>query len=162
MCFSLFVQKLKVQKMVQLSRNVSKAILICFFVSIGINGCKKDYTSVIPYVHVYFSFNPASYIELNIPGGAVSFSGIGFGGLIVFKDFEGSSTPLLAFDAACTYEVNPTIRVTVDGSGVAVCPKCKSQFILIGGGGSPVKGPAVEPLKQYQAQYANGSILVKN
>lgn len=162
MCFSLFVQKLKVLKMVQLSRHISKAILICFFISIGINGCKKDYTSVIPFVYVDFPFNPASYIELNIPGGSVFFPQYGFGGLIVFKDFEGSSTPLLAFDAACTHEISSTTRVAVDGSGVAICPKCKSQFILFGGGGSPVTGPASEPLKQYQAFYSNGRIFVKN
>ena len=148
--------------MVSFSRHIVKSILIFILVSIGINGCNKDYTSVIPYVPVNFSFNPTSHIELNIPGGAVYFSGYGFGGVIVFKDFDGSSSAFLAYDAACTNEISSTIRVTVDGSGVATCPKCKSQFILFGGAGSVTKGPAKEPLKQYQVLYSNGLISVRN
>jgi nitrite reductase/ring-hydroxylating ferredoxin subunit len=149
--------------MVQLSGKVLKTGLFCFFILIGINGCKDDYTSVIPYAVVNENFNLANNIELNIPGGSIYIKNSGFGGLIIFRDLAESSNPFLAFDAACTYEVLSTVRVEViEGSGLAKCPKCGSEFILFGGNGSPTKGPAVEPLKQYHTIYNGGRIIVSN
>lgn len=146
----------------QLSGKVFKTVLLAAFLLIGSNGCKKDYLSVIPYAIVDINFNPTSYIELNIPGGSVYFPGTGYGGVIIFRDLSESSNPFLAFDAACTHEISPQVRVTVDGSGVATCPKCGSQFILFGGNGSPIKGPAAQPLKQYRTAYIGGRITVRN
>jgi nitrite reductase/ring-hydroxylating ferredoxin subunit len=148
--------------MVQFPRRVYQTVLFCIFFLIGINGCKKDYTSVVPYVTVDMDFNPTNYIELNIPGGSAYFANVGFGGVIIFRDLIDSSNPFLAFDAACTYEVSSLIRVKADGSGTATCPKCGSQFILFGGNGSPVKGPASEPLKQYRTSFVGGRIGVRN
>lgn len=148
--------------MVQLSRNILKVILVCFFLLPGINGCKDEYTSVIPYVYVNVDINPVSFIELNIPGGSYYFGNSGYGGIIIFRDLVDNLNPFLAYDATCTYEVSSTVRVVADGSGIATCPHCHSQFILFGGNGSPTKGPAVEPLKQYHTSYINGRILVKN
>lgn len=146
----------------QLSGKVYKTVLLVFFLLIGLNGCKKDYVSIVPYVYVNFSFNPTSYIELNIPGGSVYLSNVGYGGIVVFRDLTDSSNPFLAFDASCTHEVSQKTRVTADGSGIATCPVCGSQFILFGGNGSPTKGPAVEPLKQYRTSYVGGMITVRN
>lgn len=148
--------------MAQLSVNRLKTVFICLFFLTGISGCKDDYTSVIPYATVNMDFNPTSYIEFNIPGGSVYFKNAGFGGIIIFRDQIDSSNPFLAFDAACTHEVSSTCRVTTDGSGIAECPCCGSQYILIGGNGSPVKGPAIEPLKQYRTSYTGGRIIVRN
>lgn len=148
--------------MVQFSGKGLKTVLICMFFITGISGCEDDYTSVIPYVRVDMNFNPTSYIEFNIPGGSVYFKSAGFGGLIVFRDQIDSSNPFLAFDAACTHEVSSTCRVTTDGSGIAECPCCGSQYILSGGNGSPVKGPAIEPLKQYRTSYTGGRIIIRN
>lgn len=148
--------------MSQLSGNVFKTVLFLAFLLIGSNGCKKDYVSIIPYMTVNIDINPATYIELNVPGGAVYFPNAGFGGVVIFRDLTDSSNPFLAFDCGCTHEVSQTVRVTVDGSGVATCPKCGSQFILFGGNGSPIKGPAVEPLKQYRTTYIGGRITVRN
>jgi nitrite reductase/ring-hydroxylating ferredoxin subunit len=143
----------------QLLGKIYKTVLFCFFILIGTNGCKDDYTSVVPYVYVNFDFNPTNYIELNIPGGFVYFKNAGFGGIIVFHDIDDT---FLAFDAACTHEISSTCRVVADGSGLATCPCCKSQFILFGGNGSPTKGPAIEPLKQYRASYTAGRIIIRN
>ncbi len=149
--------------MVQFSGKVYKTVLICFFILTGINGCKDDYTSVIPYVYVNENFNATSHIEFNIPGGSVYFKSYGFGGVIVFRDQIDSSNPFLAFDAACTHEVSSTCRVVAtEGSGIAKCPCCGSEFILFGGNGSPTKGPAIEPLKQYRTTYVGGRITVRN
>jgi nitrite reductase/ring-hydroxylating ferredoxin subunit len=158
----LFFNGIKIDKMVQFSRNVMKAFFIFIFLLIGINGCKDDYTSVIPYVYVEFSINPYTEIDLNIPGGSIYIPKQGYGGIIVFHDFVESSNPFLAFDAACTHEVVPSIRVIADGSGIATCTDCKSQFMLFGGSGSVNKPPAIEPLKQYHTYFSGGRIVIKN
>ncbi len=148
--------------MAQFSGKGLKTVLICLFFLTGISGCQDDYTSVVPYVSVNMPINPTNYIEFNIPGGSVYFKNAGFGGIIVFRDQIDSPNPFLAFDAACTHEVSSTCRVTTDGSGIATCPCCGSQYILSGGNGSPVKGPAIEPLKQYRTTYSGGLIVVRN
>jgi Rieske Fe-S protein len=139
------------------------SILIAVIILATTNSCKDDYNSVVPYAYVDMSVNPTNYIEFNIPGGSVYFPNAGFGGIIVFHDLVDSSNPFLAFDAACTYELSSTARVTAkDDSGVATCPVCGSQFILFGGNGSPIKGPAAEPLKQYRTSFSGGRIMIRN
>jgi nitrite reductase/ring-hydroxylating ferredoxin subunit len=158
----LFYKGIKIDKMVQFSRNLIKAFFVFILVSIGINGCKDDYTSVIPYVYVNLTINPSNIIELNIPGGSVYIPNNGYGGLLIFRDLVDSSNPFLAYDAACTYEVLSSVQVKSDGSGLATCPVCKSQFLLFSGSGSPSKPPASQPLKQYHTYFAGGLITVKN
>ncbi len=148
--------------MSRFSRNVYQAILISFFLWTGINGCKDDYMSVIPYVPVNMNINPTNFIEFNIPGGSYYFANQGFGGIIIFRDLTDSSNPFLSFDATCTNEISSNCRVTSDGSGLAECPCCGSQYILFGGNGSPTKGPATEPLKQYRTSFTGGRIIVRN
>jgi len=148
--------------MKQFSVKIYKTVLLCFFLFIGINGCKDDYVSVIPYEYVNFVINPTNIIELNIPGGSYYFGDEGYGGIIIFRDLADSTNPFLAYDAACTYEVSSTVRVVADGSGLATCPVCKSQFILFSGSGSPTKGPAIEPLRQYHTNYTGSRITVTN
>jgi Rieske Fe-S protein len=148
--------------MVLFSRNFMRVIFMVFFLSFGINGCKDDYTSVVPYIYVNFDINPTIHIELNIPGGSLYVPGWGFGGILIVRDALEGSSQYLAYDAACTHEVSSTCRVKADGSGTATCPCCGSQYILIGGGSSIVKGPATEPLKQYHAYFSGSRIQIKN
>ena len=146
-----------------ISRKACIIFLTGFFLLMATNGCKDDYNSVIPYIYVNMDVNPTTYIELNIPGGAAYFKNAGYGGILVFRDLVDSSNPFLAFDACCPFEVSSTTRVAVkDDSGVATCPVCGSQFILFGGNGSPIKGPASEPLKQYHTSFVGGRILIRN
>jgi len=148
--------------MFHLSRKIYSPILIIFFLLAGTNACKDEYNSVIPYVYVNMNFPITNIIELNIPGGSYYFPNQGYGGIIIFHDLIDSANPFLAFDAACTHEISTKTRVTADDSGIATCPVCKSQFILFGGNGSPIKGPASEPLRQYKTTYAGGRIIVSN
>jgi Rieske Fe-S protein len=148
--------------MFHLSRKLYSPLLVIFFLLAGTNACKDDYTSVIPYVYVDMNINPTNFIELNIPGGSYYFADEGYGGIILFRDLTDNSNPYLAFDAACTHEVSTTTRVVADASGIATCPTCKSQFILFSGNGSPIKGPAVEPLKQYHTSFIGGRIIITN
>jgi len=148
--------------MFHLSRKIYSSLLVIFFLLAGTNACKDDYTSVVPYVYVNMNINPTNFIELNIPGGSYYFADKGYGGVIVFRDLTDSSNPFLAFDATCTHEVSTTTRVVANDSGIATCPTCKSQFILFGGNGNPIKGPAIEPLRQYRTTYTGGRIIVSN
>jgi Rieske Fe-S protein len=149
--------------MVWFSRKKVVSFFMTLFLLMFLNGCKDDYESAIPYVYVNMAVIPTNYIEFNIPGGAYVFANAGYGGIIVFRDLVDSSNPFLAFDACCTHELSPSVRVEVkDDSGVATCPVCGSQFILFGGNGSPIKGPAAEPLKQYQTSYVGGRIMIRN
>jgi len=144
--------------MTKISGKVLKTVLICFFITLGINGCKDDYTSSIPYVYVQAELNLANRTELNPVGGYYKING-GYGGIIVFHDMDGN---FLAYDATCTHEILSSCSVTTDGSGIATCPCCGSQFILFGANGSPTKGPAAEPLKQYRVSEVGGRLSIRN
>ncbi|HET6559598.1 MAG TPA: hypothetical protein VFG54_19900 [Prolixibacteraceae bacterium] len=135
-----------------------------FFILTGISSCKDDYESTVPYVPVNFTLNPTNIIELNIPGGAYYLSREGNAGIIVFRDLIDNSNPFLAYDAMCTYELSPSARVTPidESSGLAKCSECGSEYILFGGNGSPTKGPAIEPLKQYRTSYTGSLINIRN
>lgn len=146
----------------QFPGKVYKSVLLFIFLLFGTNACKDEYTSIIPYVYVNMNLNPTNHIEFNIPGGSVYFPNAGYGGIIIFRDLTDSSNPFLAFDATCTNEVSSTTRVIANDSGIATCPVCKSQFILFGGNGNPIKGPAIEPLRQYRTNYTGGRIIVSN
>lgn len=150
--------------MVQWSLKRYVPLLVLFFVLAGSNSCKNDSNSVVPYVPVSMNINPTNYIEFNIPGGAVYFKDAGYGGVIVVNNWGDSVSPYLAFDATCTYEVSPDVRVEIleNGSGTVTCPKCGSQFMIFGASGIPIKGPAARPLKQYSAISAGGRIIVSN
>jgi len=148
--------------MFHLSRKIYSPILVIFFLLAGTNACKDDYNSVIPYVYVNMNINPTNFIEFNIPGGSYYFPAQGYGGIIIFRDLTDSANPFLAFDAACTHEISSTTRVVANDSGIATCPVCKSQFILFGGNGNPIKGPAAEPLRQYKTNYTGGRIIISN
>jgi Rieske Fe-S protein len=148
--------------MFHLSRKIYSSLMVIFFLLASTNACKDDYTSVVPYVYVNMNINPTNFIELNIPGGSYYFADKGYGGIILFRDLTDSSNPFLAYDATCTHEVSTTTRVVADASGIATCPTCKSQFILFSGNGSPTKGPAVEPLRQYHTSYVGGRIIISN
>ena len=137
--------------------------LTVLFVTVGSQGCKDDYESTVPYVPVDYNLIPANIIELNIPGGSFYLPRLGYGGVIVFRDLADSQNPFLAYDATCTYELSSTCRVVAaDGSGIAKCPCCGSEYILFGGNGNPTKGPAIEPLRQYRTSFSGSIINIRN
>ena len=142
-----------------------KPILLFCFLLAGTNSCKDDFTSVIPYTYINMNINPANYIDLNIPAGTAYFENVGFGGVLIVNNWGDSTTPYLSFDAACTNEAPATIsvvQVKENGTGIATCPTCGSQFMIFGGSGAPIKGPAVQPLRQYNTITSSGRIIVRN
>lgn len=149
--------------MVQYFIKSLKTVLLGLLILVATNGCKDDYSSVVPYVHVDLTINPTNIIELNIPGGSFYFGNKGYGGIIIFRDATDSSNPFLAYDATCTHEVSSTCKVVAtDTSGLVKCSCCGSQYILFSGNGSVTKGPATEPLRQYQTFFNGSLISVRN
>ena len=124
-------------------------------------GCsKQEIKNEIPVVPVNFVIYPNSteYLELNGPGGSVPVTG-GYRGIIIYRI---SMTDFVAFERACPNDwQQSTARIEVETSGTtAVCPSCKSKFILLDG--SVFQGVSHYPLKQYQTQYDGNQLHVYN
>jgi nitrite reductase/ring-hydroxylating ferredoxin subunit len=140
-----------------------KAPLLLIFVlsTLIIGGCsKEEQKNEIPVVPVNFVVSPNSteYIELNSVNGWVTVTG-GYQGIIIFRK---SLTEFMAYERACPYDwEQPDARVTVEASGItAVCPVCKSKFILTDG--TPFEGPTHYPLKTYQTTYDGNLLFITN
>ena len=124
-------------------------------------GCsKQENRSEIPVVAVNFMINPnlTEYLELNGVGGWVTVTG-GYRGIIIYRK---SISEFMAFERACPYDWEvTTARVDVEASGLtAMCPSCKSKFILLDG--TPFEGPSPYALKQYQTQYDGNLLYIFN
>ena len=126
-----------------------------------ITGCsKEEKKNEIPVVAVNFVINPNSteYLELNGAGGWVYLTG-GYRGIIVYRK---SDTEFMAYERACPYDWQSTdARIDVEASWLtAICPSCKSRYILLDG--TPFAGPTHYALKQYQAQYDGNLLYISN
>jgi nitrite reductase/ring-hydroxylating ferredoxin subunit len=80
---------------------------------------------------------------------------LGFGGILVIHAYDDS---YYAFDLACPYEVQSTVRVEVQSDLSAKCPQCGSRYRIIDGTGWRIEGPSEEKLKQYHV-YPSGNYL---
>jgi nitrite reductase/ring-hydroxylating ferredoxin subunit len=80
---------------------------------------------------------------------------LGYGGILVVHAYDDS---YYAFDLACPYEVNDTIRVAVQSDLSAKCPQCGSRYRITDGSGWRIEGPSDEKLKQYHV-YPSGNYL---
>ena len=81
----------------------------------------------------------------------------GLGGIIIVNNgfTEGE---FLAYDRACTFEINSECIVTGEypNDQLLKCSCCDSQFVITDGG--VTEGPANQALKKYHT-YFDGSIL---
>ncbi|WP_297098063.1 hypothetical protein [uncultured Draconibacterium sp.] len=116
----------------------------------------NEIDSEIPDVWVGLNIDLNLFNELTVPGNSAYFPNQGFGGVIIYCEIEGS---YYAFDAACTNEISPSCRVANEGA-VGKCSCCESEFIFIGG--TPTKGPAAAPLKQYNTSLSGNMLRVYN
>lgn len=74
---------------------------------------------------------------------------LGYAGVLVYHGLENGYDRFYAYDLACPNEATPSVRVAVENTLFARCPKCKSKFEIYAGFGNPVEGPAKYPLKRY-------------
>ena len=116
----------------------------------------NEIDSEIPDVWVGLNIDLNLYNDLTVPGNSAYFPNQGFGGVIIYCEIEGL---YYAFDAACTNEINPSCHVENEGA-IGKCTCCESEFIFIGG--TPTKGPAAAPLKQYNTSLSGNMLRVYN
>lgn len=138
--------------------------MILLLAAISFASCESNYVSSIPDYPVYmelnlastypnFRDNPNQYLVFKQPVNANE--RVGYGGLLIYCNFEGGYN---AFDLACPYEVDHTIKVVPNDVGRAICPECGSNYDISYGIGNPTEGPAKETLRRYKANL-QGDIL---
>jgi len=150
--------------MKQLFLKSSKYFLIFIIVLISMFSCEKINNSPIPEVYVSFTVDLRIENELTVPGNAVFFPGVGYGGVIIYCEQPGT---YYAFDAACTNEASRSCIVTKDeefsncpclfSNFIVTCTCCGSQYLTVNG--TVVKGPASVSLKQYNVSVLDQSVL---
>lgn len=83
----------------------------------------------------------------------------GYGGILVFHGQVNAVDTYFAYDLACPNEANPSVKVAVENTLFARCPKCKTKYEIWAGVGNPVEGPSKYPLKRYNGLSVNGSMV---
>lgn len=148
-----------------------KVISILILLVVGV-ACTKE-TNSIPDYRVRLSLDTdledkalrivtgyKTYTRSNIDYNP-NFEAVGFGGVLVVHAVDEH---FYAFDLACPYEANPSVRIEVDElSLVAVCPNCKTEYSVFsyGGLGAP-NGVGKEYLKKYQVFAKDNKLTVTN
>lgn len=149
-----------------------------FFVSIAFvlfaffsTSCQKTIYSSIPEYPVFYrlSFHSSEAKPLYSSGGYVYITRertaedkIGFGGILLINSPTKEGV-FYAYDLSCPKEIDPSIKIFVNEHLEAECPKCKSSYSIIYGGGSPVRGVSDRPLLSYQViKNSLGDIIVTN
>ncbi|GAB3918439.1 Rieske (2Fe-2S) protein [Mucilaginibacter boryungensis] len=128
--------------------------------SLTIFSCGKDSGDYIPSVPVNFqaALSDTRISKLNSPGGAVTVSGYGIAGLLLYRDAVGNYH---AYDRCSSYQPQNKCAVTIDDTGFTVTDPCSgSKFSL--DDGSPVKAPASKSLRVYDAYVVNFQLFVTN
>lgn len=139
--------------------------LLFLFVLVG---CERDEQRRIPDAPVYLELdltgrystfrNPYDTVvyDHNTPKTVKDY--IGFGGILVNVGYDGK---YYAYDLACPYEVDPSIRVYPDENGMKViCRSCGSEFEIWNGTGMVSKTPSKWNLKRYQAIVRNNILFI--
>jgi nitrite reductase/ring-hydroxylating ferredoxin subunit len=132
---------------------------ILLFVLLFASSCKDDNPYRIPYVFVNFNVYPTNIdSELGV-NQFKYFPKEGYRGVLVYNN---GFNQFLAYERACTFDTeNPTAIVAVDASGlIAVCPVCKSKYIITDG--YPYEGPAKNPLLPYSTTNEGSNVYVHN
>jgi nitrite reductase/ring-hydroxylating ferredoxin subunit len=130
-------------------------LVLLFFLPLG---CEKY--KYLPNVRVNFTIYPNDvlYLELNIHGGHMYFTG-GVNGVVVYRLGEWEFT---AFDRACPHDwEDPDAYVMVEDDNITLkCGKCGSLYNIIDGG--VIMGPSKYPLKQYYTKFDGVILRVHN
>ncbi len=129
-------------------------------IALTLLSCGKDSGDYIPSVPVNFqaSLSDSRITKLNAIGGAVTVSGYGVAGLLIYRRSDGSYA---AYDRCSSYQPQNKCAVTIDDTGFTVTDPCSgSKFSL--DDGSPVKAPASKSLRTYTAYVNNFQLFVTN
>jgi len=135
------------------SRYFGLAMLILLSAS-----CAKE--NYLPNVPVNFSspLTDPRLSRLSTAGGAVSLTGYGIAGLIIYRRADNA---YVAFDRCSTVNPDQKNAITLDDPNLtATDPVSGAKYSLYDG--SPVKAPAKTSLKQYSVTIAGNNLQVTN
>lgn len=147
-----------------------RKLLFLLLPVLAFSGCNDEYyESSIPDYEVYLNLTYTSYSQLQTSGSYKTFTSksgtyatntkLGYGGLIIFRDFDGH---IRCCDMACPYcyeQKHGCYCVTMNSSLLATCNNCKSVYDLQWGLCVPTEGPSKEKLKIYHCT-DNGSSII--
>ena len=149
----------------------SKILLVFMFVAFTFS-CDKSVFNPIPnatvllYLHLDTDAYDMGLRAVNsaktYPNPNHAFNSIertGYGGILVFHGQENGAEAFFAYDMACPNEASPTVKVVVENTLFARCPKCKSKYEIWSGIGNPVEGPSKYSLKRYTNVSINGNTV---
>jgi nitrite reductase/ring-hydroxylating ferredoxin subunit len=120
--------------------------------------CAKE--NYLPNIPVNFSspLTDPRLSRLSIAGGAVSITGYGIAGLIIYRRADNA---YVAFDRCSTVNPDQKNAITLDDPNLtATDPVSGAKYSLYDG--SPVKAPAKTSLKQYSVTIAGNTLQVTN
>lgn len=103
---------------------------------------------------------PGSIVEVRRKQAATEY--IGYSGLLVVHVSNSTSNEYAVFDLCCPYEADQNITVRQTENLEYECPKCKSRYLVIYGGGVPIKGPSKYGLKRYTAIANQDGVYCRN
>ena len=132
---------------------------ILFILLVGLSSCGKE-NDILPDIPVRFSapLTDPRLSRLSTVGGAVTISGYGIAGLIIYRLPNGG---YVAYDRCSTVNPEKKCAVTLDDPTITVTDPCSgAKFSLLDGG--PVKAPAKVSLKQYMVSIAGNTLQVAN
>jgi len=128
-------------------------ILLCLTM-----GCRYDHSDIprVP-VNFYIYPNSVSYLDLNLIGGHMYFTG-GVSGIVVYRLGDWEFT---AFDRACPYDwYHEDSWIWVEAGITLRCQRCNSLFNILDG--SVITGPSRFPLKQYYTRFDGMRLRVRS
>ncbi len=134
-----------------------KILGILFMVILATSCAKED--GIIPDLPVNFKapLTDPRLSRLSAPQGAVSLTGYGVAGIIIFNTGSGYR----AYDRCSTVNPEQKNAVNLDDSGLtATDPVSGAKYSLYDG--SPAKAPAKTSLKEYGVTVAGGTLQVTN
>jgi hypothetical protein len=137
---------------------LKKSIGLFFIILFGISCAKEQ--NLVPNVPVNFN-SPLSdprLSRLSTPGGAVSLTGHGVAGIIIYRRIDNA---YVAYDRCST--VNPERKnpVELDDPNVTATDRFSgAKYSMFDG--SPVKAPAVTSLRRYTVIIAGNNLQVTN
>ena len=124
-----------------------------------LTGCGKE-ENFVPNVPVNFSapLTDPRLIRLSSPGGAVTLTGYGVSGIIIYRTNAGG---YVAYDRCSTVNPEKQCAVELDDPSFTATDKCSGAKYLLEDG-SQVKAPAKTSLKRYNTYISGNSIQVTN
>lgn len=124
-----------------------------------LSGCGKEKNQVpdVP-VNLILPLTDPRLTNLNSPGGAVSFTGYGVAGIIIYRS---ATSGYRAYDRCSTVNPEKRCAVVLDAGAFSATDPCSGAKYSLEDG-NPAKAPATVALRQYTVIITGNNIQVVN